>query len=114
MALAQRQVGVTRGYKVKVNRVEREEPETPAWIAQVGSSLRAGARELCELFADEIVYATMDTVRVMNFVRYELGFRTRERVEPVVHDLENFVQAHDLIHEVGTLQTEQAGVLAKR
>lgn len=111
MALAQRQAGVTRGYKVKGKRAERE---TPAWIGSVVASVRAGARELRGLFVDEIVYATMDTVRVMNFVRYELGFRTRERVEPIVEDLENFVHEHDLIHEVGTLQTEQARVLVKR
>lgn len=111
MALAQRQAGVTRGYKVKVKRSERA---TPARVGGVVAKARAGARELRELFVDEIVYATMDTVRVLNFVRYELGFRTRERVEPIVEDLENFVHDHDLIHDVGTLQTEQARVFVKR
>lgn len=114
MALAQRHVGVTRGYKVKVKRVERAEPETPRWVVRAVVSLRAGARELRELFMDEIVYATIDTLRVMNFVRYELGFRTRARVEPMVQELEQFVAEHDLIHEVGTLQTEQARILVKR
>lgn len=111
MAIAQRQVGVTRGYRSKAKRAERRYlPQ----VAKVTASLKQGARELGELVADEIVYATMDTLRLMQYVRYELGFRTRARVEPVVHEIEHFVHDHELMHEVGPLTTEQVRVLAKR
>ncbi len=84
MAIAQRQVSVTRGYKEKAKRVERREPNV---LQRVVRSLRTNAREISAYVADEIVYATMDTLRVLNYLRYELGFKTRARVEPVVHEL---------------------------
>ncbi|TAH49561.1 MAG: hypothetical protein EYC68_16745 [Chloroflexota bacterium] len=111
MAIAQRQAGVTRGYKSKTKRAARCEPSL--W-QRIVKSLRVSAREMREFVVDEIVYETMDTLRVLDYLRYELGFRTRTRVKPVVHELEQFVYDHELIHEVGTFSAEQVRVLAKR
>jgi hypothetical protein len=113
MAIAQRQVGVTRGYKAKAKAKRAERRDSPE-LAKFLASLRQGARELREFVSDEIVYATMDTLRLMRYVRYELGFRTRARVAPVVQEIEHFVHDHELMHDVGTLGTEQVRVLAKR
>jgi hypothetical protein len=111
MAIAKQPVSVTRGYKAKAKRVVRREPSL--WQT-VGMSLRQGARELREFVVDEIVYATMDTLRMINYLRWELGFRTRARVEPVVQELEHFVHDHELIHDVATFNKEQVRVMVKR
>jgi hypothetical protein len=108
--IAKRQAGVTRGYKAKANRLESG---GPSLLQRAVTSLLSGAREIREYVVDEIVYATMDTARLLQYLRYELGFKTRSRVQPVVHELEHFVHDHDLIHEVGTFSTEQVRVLAK-
>ena len=104
MAIAKQQIGVTRGYKPKTKRVEKRERSV---FHNMLATLRASAREFRAFIADEIVYATMDTARVLNYLQYELGFRTRTRVEPVMHELEQFVHEHELIHESGTLATEK-------
>lgn len=111
MAIAKQPVSVTRGYKSKAKRAQQRKPSL--W-QRVVMSLRQGARELRAFVADEVIYATMDTARLLNYLRWELGFRTRARVEPVVHDLEHFVHDHELIHDVATFNKEQVRVLAKR
>lgn len=105
MAIAKQQPGVTRGYRTKA---QRAMPRKPTMVRRIVMSLRQGARELHEFVTDELVYATIDTVRILNFLRWELGFRTRARVEPVVHELEHFVHDHE------TLNSEQVRALAKR
>ncbi len=104
MAITKQQIGVTRGYKAKTKRVEKHEPSV---FQIVLTSLHASAREIRDFVRDEMVYATMDTARVLNYLRYELGFRTRTRVEPLVQEVEQFVHEHELIHENGTLATEK-------
>ncbi len=104
MALAQRHAGVTQGYRVKVKRVERTEP---AWMVVAWGNVKSSARELRELVRDEIAYATMDTMRVLEYLKYELGFRERKKPAPVVRERE-------AMYAVETLQAEPVGVMAKR
>lgn len=111
MAIAKKQVSVTQGYKP---RTRVGTPRKANALQRALTSLGQNAREVCEFITDEIVYATMDTVRVLNYLRYEFGFRARARVEPVVHELEHFVHEYDLVHDVGTYSAEQVGGLAKR
>ena len=70
MAIAKQSAGVTIGYKPKVKQVERRKPTL---LQRMVVSLIANAREMREFAADEIVYATMDTVRLLNYLRYEFG-----------------------------------------
>ena len=79
MAIAKPSAGVTIGYKPKVKQVERRKPTL---LQRVVVSLLANAREMREFAADEIVYATMDTVRLLHYLRYEFGWaQGRRRTE---------------------------------
>lgn len=70
MAIAKQSMGVTVGYKPKVKQVERRKQTL---LQRAALSLSANAREIREFVADEIVYATMDTARLLNYLRYEFG-----------------------------------------
>jgi|GEM_PF-2800611 hypothetical protein len=108
MAIAKRSAGVTRGYKVKINRVAKHEPNV--WQRGL-ASLQQGAREIVAFTRDEIVCATIDTLRLLEYLRYELRLGTRTRVKPVVRELETFVQEHELLRDVGTFAVEQASAV---
>lgn len=105
MAIVKQQASVTRGYKPKG---QRTAPRKLSLWQRINLSVRQGARELREFVTGELVYATMDTVRLLNFLRWELGFRTRARVEPVVHNVEHSAREQD------TFNQEQVRLLAKR
>lgn len=111
MAIANRTAGVTRGYKVKAKRAARNEPS--GW-QRAGTTLRQGAREIVCFAQDEIVYATMDTLRLLEYLRYELRRETRVRVEPVVQEWESFVHEHELIRDAGTFAVEQASAFKRQ
>lgn len=111
MAIVKQQVSVTRGYQAKAHQVKEGHPSL---LRRALTSLHAGARELRALMVEEIVCATMDTARLLNYLRYELGFRTRTRVQPVRHDLGQFVHEHERMYDMGTFNTEKVRVLAKR
>lgn len=104
MALAQRQAGVTQGYKEKAKRVERNEP---SFLSRVVKILVSNAREIREFVVDEIVYATIDTIHVARYVKYQLGFRKRIHVEPLVTEREPH-------YATSGLQVEPVRILAKR
>jgi hypothetical protein len=104
MAIAQRHAGVTRGYKAKPKKAGK--PRTVV-LVRLMVGIRRGARELAGYVRDEIAYATMDTARLVEYLRAELGLRTRARVLPVAQELENFVHERDLIHDIGNLTAEQ-------
>ena len=70
MAIAKQSAGVSFGYKPKAKRVERRKP---TWLQRMVGTLGANAREMREFAADEIVYETMDTIRLFKYLRYELG-----------------------------------------
>jgi hypothetical protein len=78
MAVAKQQVGgvqgVRRGYRVNKHRVM---PAEVSKVQRLVSTCRSGARELRGFVEDEIVYATMDTLRVLSYLKYELGSRRR-------------------------------------
>lgn len=92
MAIAKQRVGagtVTRGYKPKAERMPRALPaerrEPPALLRAM-HSLRFGLREMLAALQDELVYVTVDTLRVMRYVRCQYrGGRRRafalDRVE---------------------------------
>lgn len=111
MAIAQRSVGVRRGYKPKTKSTMRRESLV---LRRVAASLLGGARELGSLVADEIIYATMDTLRVMQYVRYELGFRTQGRVASPLREQESLAPQPERRFERGAFGTEPIRVLAKR
>lgn len=104
MALAQRQAGVTQGYKEKAKFVERA---GPTLLERVAKSLVANAREIRRFAADDIVYATIDTLYVMRYLKSHLGFRKRIHIEPLVTEREPQYQT-------GGLQVEPVRLLAKR
>lgn len=76
MAIAKPSSGVTIGYKPKAKRVERRKP---TWLQWTAAGVIRNGRELCEFAADEIVYATMDTARLLNYLRYEFGLAGMRR-----------------------------------
>jgi hypothetical protein len=80
MALAQRQAGVTHGYQEKVKRVQKTEPTL---LQLVVKTLLTNARDIREFIADEIVYETLDTLHLLRYIKYQLGFRPRRRGESV-------------------------------
>ncbi len=110
MAIANRTAGVTRGYKAKAKRAARREPNV--WQRAV-ATWRQGAREIACLAQDEIVYATMDTLCLFEYLRYELRLKTRARVEPVVQEWESFVHEHELIRDAGTFAVEQVSAFKR-
>ncbi len=107
MGIAKQQIGVTRGYKAKTKRSPERAPNASLKIL---ASLRASAREIRAFVAAELVYATMDTARLLNYLTWQFGFRARRRVDPVRHDLELFVHEHELLHDSPTLATEKIRV----
>jgi hypothetical protein len=108
MAIAKRSAGVTRGYKVKTKRAVKREPG----VWQRGLvSLQQSAREIVAFTRDEIVCATIDTLRLLEYLRYEWRIGTRARAKPVVRELETFVQEHELLRDVGTFAAEQASAV---
>lgn len=78
MALAQRHAGVVKGYQAKAKRIEKVEP---SFLQVAVKTLVSSAREIREFMVDEIVYETMDTVRLVRYLKYQLGFRPR-RAKP--------------------------------
>lgn len=98
-ATAQHNTGVTRGYQVKA----QAQANGASWFARALAALRVGARGLRELVEDEIVYATMDTARLLNYARAELR-RSMPRREIRVPE-------HNRNFDVGTFGTEQVRVL---
>ncbi len=109
MAIAQKHNGVTRGYKSKTQRVARREP---GLRARAWATCRIGARELRALVADEIICATIDTVRVLDFLRVGLGWRTRSHVE-TLRAAEPLGYEHELARENARIGMERAGVMAE-
>lgn len=76
MAIAKQSAGVTIGYKPKPKQVESRKPTR---LQRMAVSVRANAREMSAFAADEIVYAMMDTMRLLKYLRYEFGFAGMRR-----------------------------------
>jgi hypothetical protein len=85
MAIARQQVGVRQGYRARERRVILEERRTLTKLQWIAAGLLSNAREIRDAIADEIVYATMDTVRVLEWLRYEFGFRGVRRGKRAAH-----------------------------
>src|SRR5258708_39001166 len=111
MAIAQRYAGVRRGYKTKTITAARREP-TP--LQRVVTSLIGGARELRAFVADELVYETIDTLRVLQYVRYELGFRPQSRSKPTTPEAERFELQPDRRPDRNACGGEPVRVVAER
>ncbi|HZQ06277.1 MAG TPA: hypothetical protein VFD70_06820 [Anaerolineae bacterium] len=91
--------GVKRGYKPKQKSVKRHE----VTLAQKTLiTLNQLARETLAYLADEMVYATIDTVRVLRYIRAEFGRAPRRRSESKNHALREY----ETILESGTLAAE--------
>ncbi len=110
MASAKQQVGVRPGYKARERRVRVEERREPSQLQKIVGVVLSNARDVREFVADEIVYATMDTIRLWEWLRYELGFRTTQRVKPMVYELEQFVHERELMNTDGPLVRDQAKI----
>ena len=108
MATAKQSAGVTRGYKTKTQRAAKRKPNA---LQRVAQTARQGASEIVEMFRDEIAYATIDTLHLVEYVRSEFGRKARTRVNPVVQEWESFVQEHELLHDVGTFAVEQVNAV---
>ena len=79
MAIAKQTTGVTIGYKPKAKKGERRKLTL---LQRVVVTLIANAREIRAFAADEIVYVTMDTVRLLQYLRYEFGLAGIRRRTP--------------------------------
>ena len=77
MAIAKQSAGVTFGYKPKAKRVERR---NSTWLQRIVGMCIVNAREMREFVADEIAYETMDTIRLLNYLRYEFGLAGPRRM----------------------------------
>lgn len=108
MAMAKRNVSVSRGYKPKSARASKRGPNV---LSRARVMLRENVREIIEFARDEIVYATMDTLHLFEYVRYTLRRETRSRVAPVVQEWETFVHEHEHVSEVGTFAVEQLSAM---
>lgn len=78
MAIAKQAVGVTRGYKSRTQRAAKQRPNV---LERAGSSFQQSARALLNLARAEIVYATIDTMRLLEYMQYALkrDARTQKR-----------------------------------
>ena len=108
MAIAERNVSVSRGYKSKSARAAKRGPNI---LQRAKVLLRQSAHEIIEFARDEIVYATIDTLHLFEYVHYALRRATRTRVAPVIQDLETFVHEHEMTNEVSVFAVEQANAL---
>ncbi len=108
MAKAEHSAGVKRGYKPKTKRVTKPKPNASQRVLR---AVRQGTREFVEFARDEVVYATIDTAQLLEYLRYALKRETRTRVKPVVQEWEAFVQEHELVRDVGTFAVDQASAL---
>lgn len=116
MAIAKRNAGVTLGYKTKPKRAAKRGPNV---LLRTARMLRQSAYEIVVFAQDEIVYMTMDTLRLLEYLRYELRMETRTRVEPVVQEFESFVHEHELIRhdrvrDAGTFAVEPVSAVGAR
>jgi sugar-specific transcriptional regulator TrmB len=111
MAIAKRNVSVSRGYKPKRARASKRGPNV---LSRARMMLRENLREIIEFARDEIVYATVDTLHLFEYVRYALRRETRTRVVPVIHELETFVHEHEMANEVSAFAVEQVSALNVR
>ncbi len=66
-----------------------------------------GARELVALVSNEIVYATMDTLRLMAYLRYLLHLDRRARAAPPVPEWEHLVRDPERVPEPSFLAAER-------
>ena len=88
--------GVKRGYKPKQKSVKRREFD---FVQQSAVILNQFARETLAFLADEIVYATIDTLHVLRYLRAEFRRALRKRVASRNYP----VHEYELGHESGTL-----------
>src|SRR5713101_9577449 len=73
------------------------------WLA----ALQSFAREVIHFWADEIVYATMDTLRVILYLR--VRFQPTVRVKRHVVSYETF-EVDPLVYDMGELARERAQI----
>ncbi len=91
--------GVKRGYKPKQKLVKRREFD---FVQQSVIILNQFAREALAFLTDEIVYATIDTLRVLRYLRAEFRRAPRKRVASRNYP----VYEYELGYESGTLAAE--------
>ncbi|MDL1898098.1 hypothetical protein FBQ82_17740 [Anaerolineae bacterium CFX7] len=97
MAIAKRNVSVSRGYKPKQARVQRG----PNIWQRARWTLTQNARELLAFAGDEIAYAAADTLQLLDYLRYLL-----RRAAPQRRELETFAQEYETAQEVSALTAE--------
>ena len=94
--------GVKRGYKPKPKSVKRRRLDM---VRQRAFKFNQLARELFAFLGDEIVYATIDTVRVVRYVQSEFRRTPRRPVESKI----NALREYETKLESGTLAAEPNG-----
>lgn len=66
-------------------------------------------RELVEYFADEVIYSTVDTLRLITYVKTGLGIHSKVAPDPISRDwVEPLLE-----HEHGIFGAERARVLVE-
>ncbi len=107
MAIAKRNVSVSRGYKPKHARA----PRSPHVWRRAAHALGQNARAALDFACDEIAYATADTQQLLDYMRYALRRETQTRLAPARRELETFAHEHETLYEAGAFAAETANAL---
>lgn len=104
MAIAKQNLQVTRGYKPKHARALKSGPNG---LHRIVRAPRQYAREMIDFGCDEIAHAMIDTLRLLEYLRWTRRREARTRVAPVRHDREPFVHDLEPVNKVSAFTVEQ-------
>lgn len=104
MAIAKQNLQVTRGYKPKHARAVKTGPNGLQRLVRVP---RQYAREMVDFGRDEIAHAMIDTLHLLEYLRWTRRRETQTRVAPVMHDWETFVHDLEPVNKVSAFAVEQ-------
>lgn len=88
--------------------IQAERAVEPGGVRTVLSTCRQGAREIAALLGDEIVYATIDTLRVVLWLRYQLGIDRRAYKTPLQMEREQRQRAAQPVTEPSRFAAKRA------
>jgi len=77
-------------------------------------TLREFVREFLWFLRDEIVHATIDTIRVAAYIRSEIAYETRDAVRPAAAQLSETIDGNNLARDFVSFFAEGARVLVRR
>jgi hypothetical protein len=95
---------VRPGYSPRQARPRRSREAPPS---RVNPSLRRVARGIRQTVADEIVYATIDTIRLWRYLRFQMGARSRPDARTVGNAADPVGRKREAHPETGALAAEQ-------